>query len=64
MEVMTEKATISSVTVDLPENVSYRYFKLTYDGWSNSGNTIQISDFNIGNKKFMDYTPEDHSPEE
>lgn len=57
-------ATISSVTVDLPENVSYRYFKLTYDGWSNSGNTIQISDFNIGNKKFMDYTPEDHSPEE
>lgn len=57
-------ATISSVTVDLPENVNYRYFKLTYDGWSNSGNTIQISDFNIGNKKFMDYTPEDHSPEE
>lgn len=51
-------ATISEVTVDLAEKVNYRYFKLTYEGWSSGGNTIQISNFNIGSKKFLEYSPE------
>ncbi|WP_323026733.1 discoidin domain-containing protein [Gelidibacter japonicus] len=37
----------NEVIVDLPKTVSYRYFKLTYDKWHATGNTVQISDFNI-----------------
>lgn len=38
----------NEVTIDLPFTVSYRYFKMTYDGWVSSGNTMQISNFDIG----------------
>lgn len=51
-------ASIAEVTVSLPENVSYRYFKLVFEGWSNSGNTIQIANFNIGNLKYLDLPTE------
>lgn len=37
----------NEVTVKLPQS-TYRHFKLTYDKWNNSGNTIQISNFEIG----------------
>lgn len=37
----------NEVIVDLPKTVSYRYFKLTYDKWHATGNTVQMSDFNI-----------------
>lgn len=45
--------TISDVFVDLPVKVTYRYFKITLDAWSNSGNTMQISEFNIGRMHFV-----------
>ncbi len=51
-------ASISEVIIDLPSQVTYRYFKLTYDGWSNSGNTIQMSDFNLGNIKYLENEPD------
>lgn len=51
-------ASIAEVTVQLPENVSYRYFKLVFEGWSNSGNTIQIANFTIGNLKYLDLPTE------
>lgn len=44
----TISVTLNEVTVDLPVVANYRYLKMTYDGWNNSGNTMQISDFNIG----------------
>ncbi len=37
----------TEVQVDLSKTSKYRYFKLTYDQWSTSGSTVQISDFNI-----------------
>lgn len=45
--------TISDVIVDLPMKVTYRYFKITLDAWSSNGNTMQISEFNIGKMNFM-----------
>lgn len=39
---------VTEVTVALPQVCNYRYFKLAVTGWNNSGNTIQMSDFNIG----------------
>lgn len=51
---VSSAAAINEVTIVLPEKVNYRYFKLQYTGWSNSGNTIQISEFNIGSAKFLD----------
>lgn len=45
--------TITDVIVDLPMKVTYRYFKITLDAWSNSGNTMQISEFNIGKMNFI-----------
>ena len=45
--------TISDVVVDLPMKVTYRYFKITLDAWSNGGNTMQISEFNIGKMNFL-----------
>lgn len=39
---------VTEVTVALPQAGNYRYFKLRVTGWNNAGNTIQISDFNIG----------------
>lgn len=45
--------TVSDVIVDLPMAVTYRYFKITLDAWSNSGNTMQISEFNIGKMNFI-----------
>lgn len=36
------------ITVHLPGVFSYRYFRLQITGWNSAGNTIQISDFNIG----------------
>lgn len=33
--------------------VTYRYFKITLDAWSSNGNTMQISEFNIGKMNFM-----------
>ncbi|MGL5920805.1 MAG: discoidin domain-containing protein, partial [Bacteroidales bacterium] len=47
-------AAIGEVTILLSEKVNYRYFKLQYTGWNNSGNTIQVSEFNIGNAKFLE----------
>lgn len=43
---------VNEVTVELPEKAAYRYFKMTYDGWNAGGNTMQISDFHIGNMTF------------
>ncbi|WP_294473299.1 discoidin domain-containing protein [uncultured Bacteroides sp.] len=45
--------TVGDVIVDLPMTVTYRYFKITLDAWSNSGNTMQISEFNIGKMNFI-----------
>lgn len=42
----------NEVTVDLPAAVNYRYFKMTFDGWATAGNTMQISNFNIGQTTF------------
>lgn len=42
----------NEITVDLPDTASYRYFKMTYDGWGASGNTMQISNFNVGQVEF------------
>lgn len=39
---------VGEVTVALPKVCNYRYFKLVVAGWNTGGNTIQISDFNIG----------------
>ncbi|MBA6154638.1 polysaccharide lyase family 8 super-sandwich domain-containing protein [Gelidibacter maritimus] len=40
---------VPEVKVSFPE-VSYRYIKLVITGWDvNSGNTIQVSEFNVGN---------------
>lgn len=39
---------ISEVNVVLPGMFNYRYFKLRITGWNTGGNTIQMSDFNIG----------------
>lgn len=39
---------VDEVTVTLPQVYNYRYFKLAVTGWNNSGNTVQMSDFNIG----------------
>lgn len=44
----------NEVIVDLPKTVSYRYFKLTYDKMNASGNTVQISDFNVVKLIFED----------
>lgn len=41
-------ANVGEVTVTLPKIYSYRYFKLAITGWNAGGNTVQISDFNIG----------------
>lgn len=43
---------VNEVTVDLPVMSTYRYFKMTYDEWASAGNTMQISDFNIGSIDF------------
>ena len=51
-------ASVAEVTVSLPDKANYRYFKLTYDGWSSSGNSIQVSDFNIGSMKYLDLSTE------
>lgn len=51
---VTTAAAINEVTIVLPEKVNYRYFKLRYTGWNNSGNTIQVSEFNIGKAKFLE----------
>nr|WP_044655217.1 discoidin domain-containing protein [Bacteroides acidifaciens] len=45
--------TISDVIVDLPMKVTYRYFKVTLDAWASGGNTMQISEFNIGKMNFI-----------
>lgn len=45
---------ISEVTVDLPGSVTYQYVKMTYNAWASGGNTMQISEFNLGNMKFLD----------
>lgn len=43
-------STVVEVFVDLPVAVKYRYFKLIYAKWSTTnGETMQISNFNIGN---------------
>lgn len=39
----------TEVTIDLPMEVEYRYLKMTYNEWASSGNTMQISEFNVGN---------------
>ena len=39
---------VTEVTVTLPQVYNYRYFKLAVTGWNNSGNTVQMSDFNLG----------------
>lgn len=39
---------VTEVTVTLPQVCNYRYFKLVVTGWNTAGNTIQMSDFNIG----------------
>lgn len=39
---------VLEVTVALPQMCNYRYFRLVITGWNASGNTIQMSDFNIG----------------
>lgn len=45
---------ISAVVIDLPQAVRYRYLRVRVDAWSNSGNTVQVSDFHIGNMIFVD----------
>ena len=50
-------ATISEVTVDLPGTFNYRYIKVEITGFLNPpafGNTIQISDFNVGISTWVD----------
>ena len=37
----------------LPMKVTYRYFKVTLDAWASGGNTMQISEFNIGKMNFI-----------
>lgn len=44
----------TEVVVDLPNTVTYRYFKLTYDKMHATGNTVQISDFNVLKLSFED----------
>lgn len=38
----------NEVTIELPFAVKYRYFKMTYDGWAASGNTMQVANFDVG----------------
>ena len=45
---------INEVTVALPVQSTFQYFKMTYDAWASGGNTMQISEFNIGNMTFLD----------
>ena len=45
---------VDEVSVPLPIKQHYRYFKMTYDGWSSSGTTMQVSEFNIGNIAFAE----------
>ncbi|MDR0331946.1 MAG: hypothetical protein LBI15_00615 [Dysgonamonadaceae bacterium] len=48
---------INEARVDLPETVNYRYLKIEIVGFlpaPGSGNTIQISDFNVGLSSFED----------
>ncbi|WP_291529208.1 Ig-like domain-containing protein [Bacteroides sp. UBA939] len=51
---VTIATNVNEVTVLLPSVNNFRYFKLAYEGWINSGNSIQISDFNIGKMGFLD----------
>lgn len=45
---------VAEVKVPFAMKQHYRYFKMTYDGWSSSGTTMQISEFNIGNVQFAE----------
>lgn len=45
----------TEVRVNFPTKVSYRYLKFMMEGWdTTNGNTIQTSEFNIGNKVLID----------
>jgi chondroitin AC lyase len=41
---------VAEVRIDFPQKVSFQYVKFVYEAWDTvSGNTIQISEFNLGN---------------
>ena len=45
-------ASIKTYELDLPEIVNYRYIRVVPKGWSSSGNSMQFSDFNVGEYGF------------
>ena len=55
----------NEVKIGFPEAVSYRYVRFVYEDWNTaSGNTMQVSEFNLGKKVLFpidesEYTPSD-----
>lgn len=46
--------TVSTIEVDLPSMMKKRYVKIVMKGWASSGNTMQVSEFNVGTLGFDD----------
>ena len=51
------------VKVEFPATVSYRYVQFVYEKWNTgSGNTMQVSEFNLGNVKLLDIDESEYIP--
>ena len=54
---------IDEVKIDFPEKETYQYIRFQYEGWTvGSGNTMQVSEFNVGNTVMLNIEESEYTP--